>query len=155
MKNWSVNSTLSEIKNTIDFQLNQTNKENASILKEMIRITKEEYMTLCRQFCKIDAEEKFEKYCVCIVVAWVESYRYHNEMKFKENLQEKYAKIPQHAQGKFFRTYQNVFYDYGLQTFDIPFTSLKNVEKVIQKHAKSVSSLNENTNPPAMLGRME
>jgi len=137
MKNWSVDATLEEIRIKINELLNNYDKEGAVLLKNIITTTPDENECLCNQFSKIISDEEFEKYCICIVVAWVESYRHLNEKQFRENLLSKYSKIPQHFQGKYLKTYRNVFYDYDLETFGLEFSSIKNIEEAIKRQAEA------------------
>lgn len=135
MKKCVITDNLLENKRMIASILCERNKSGIFILKDALNLNPEDTERLCKQFTSINSTEDLQRFCICIIVGWIESYRNHLHLYFAENMKERIQRIPQHAQGKYLKIYQNTFFEYGLDTFSCPFESIEQVDEVVRKHA--------------------
>ena len=135
---WTPADTLLTMKRIISKTLCDKDRSGLVVLPDVISIDEDELDIMCRNFSKINSAEKFERYCICIITAWIYSYKLDRIEWFKSHMNPRYAKIPQHAKGRYVSSYEDTFHTYGLETFDHSINSLEDVEYIIKKHAKVI-----------------
>lgn len=135
MRKCVITDNLLENKHTISDILCEKNKSGIFVLHDTMNLSPSETIQLCKQFVSINSSEDFQRFCICVIVGWIESYRNQIENYFTENMKHRLKRIPQHARGKYLKIYLDTFYEYGLDTFSLPFDNLDNIELAIKKHA--------------------
>jgi hypothetical protein len=113
----------------------ETTTHDPLILHHVFSPSPEKTNSICEMFEKITSPELFQTYCICLIIGWVSSYQLGKIDLYKSHLTKKYAAIPQHLRGNFLTVYENTFFEYNLDTFDIPISSIENLERIIRKHA--------------------
>jgi len=138
MSLWSSETTLEQIKKIIDDNLfgdHHGESQCGSIhILDAVQISKEETLILASKFSAFNSQEMFREYCICVIVAWAYAFRHNIDEYFKQNMMQRYTRIPQHALGIYLKTYRNTFDEYGLDTFETGFTSLSAIEHMIRLH---------------------
>lgn len=135
MQNISTEGTLLALKDQIKATLAETPNHENVLLKDIFHFTKLDTQNFCKYFENFDSSEIFTKYCICMIVIWTSCFHNGECESFREKMKQRLKKIPQHAQRKYVETYANTFHTYGIDTFDIPITTLGNIEKIIEIHA--------------------
>jgi hypothetical protein len=135
MEKWIMSDSLLENKRHFSKVLCDKHDEGILIISDVITLSPEETKTLCLQLNRINSSEEFQRFCICVIISWVQSYRNGMNDFFKIHLASRYARIPQHARGVYFKIYENTFLEYGLDTFGREIKTLDDIEFLVRKHS--------------------
>jgi hypothetical protein len=135
MKKIAVSNSLDENQQLFSRLLCNKHQEGVILLKDIISLSQEDTLLLCKQFTKINSTADFQKYCLCVIIGWTASFKNGQGVFFTENMRMRCLRIPQYAQGAYLNIYQDTFHEYGLDTFNSKFASIKDIETIIIKHA--------------------
>ncbi len=131
---WSTDAKLCDI-NAIVVQKFNNYQGDSILIKDIIDLDYDDYITLSINIKNSDTTETIEHFSLCMLVAWVASYKLGRSDSYYQFMKEYIAKMPQHHTQRILDFVQTACYDYQVETFGPPIKTLKDIKRIAKIHA--------------------
>ena len=131
---WSESNNLSEIQVIIEDIFEKKMRQYVRVC-DIIDLSFDEYLVLINHLKSVPNIELAVRFGLCLLVAWVTSYKFNRQEQFYNLIMEFAGKMPQHHTKFVLDALNNICYDYQIYNYKIGLNDMGSIQKFIRIHA--------------------
>lgn len=133
-RSWNDRTDLITMQDDMERLIYSRVRINVRIL-DVIKLTREDYELLLRKLHCIRTAEEVDRFCLSIVIAWINSYNVGHPDEVFNIIDNLLRALPQHHRKFFFESFSTTMYDHQIDNFGLRLTDLSALEEIVRRHA--------------------